>query len=134
MEYCRTCDEEITDAANYCPHCGTSLNDKLDSEEGLDKFWNAVDGLVDSQVDGLKDWDLTVPAYMEDEYVLGLRMYVMGNAKGTIRTLILLAADDWDDVDPDDLDLSFVYDRIIQRIDERETDIKAAVNVEEPDF
>ncbi|MFP9061737.1 hypothetical protein ACLI4R_14555 [Natrialbaceae archaeon A-chndr2] len=51
-----------------------------------------------------------------------------------VTTLILLAADDWEDTDPDDLDLSPVYERVIDRVDEREDDIKAAVNVEEPDF
>ncbi|MFP9061736.1 zinc ribbon domain-containing protein [Natrialbaceae archaeon A-chndr2] len=81
MVYCRNCGEEVSDSAIYCPSCGNSLNQAEDTETGLDKFWNTIDGLVDSQVDGLKDRDISVPPYLEDKLVFGLRMYIMGNVK-----------------------------------------------------
>jgi hypothetical protein len=56
-----------------------------------------------------------------------LQMYVIGYLKAEFTTVILVASESWDDCDFDDLDLTPVYERIVELIQNRGEDIQDAV-------
>ncbi len=129
MNSCPECGEEVTDCANFCPNCGTSVDHGEQTGDEL----AVVDQIVDEEIDVVESWNNSVPAYMVDEYIIGLRLYLVGISKGTLRTLIVSAtAGKWNDIDSENLNVTPVYKRIIDRSDEREDDIQAMVEIKEP--
>lgn len=61
-------------------------------------------------------------------------MYLLGQLKGEFSTLITIAAMDWDDIDPMELDFSDVYNLIKEKIDARERDIRGLVEPDDLDY
>lgn len=130
MGYCRSCGEEVGTSDRYCWNCGDRLTEHGPDEEVLEKFWGIIDGLVDSEVEHLAKSDLEVVPPLVDRYLFAYKLYIFGVVKGTVSTIIFIVAEDWDDVEQTDLDLSPVYERIFDRISEREDDIRVAIEEE----
>ncbi|QCC51406.1 zinc ribbon domain-containing protein [Halapricum salinum] len=128
MVYCQHCGEQIAKTDRYCSGCGRK-QEQRSSKEPLEEFFSKIDRLVDRQV----DWIATKYPDIEqeillDEHTFAMQMYVIGLLKGQIGTLILLSADDWDDTDRENIDLDPIYSYLVDTVQEREGNIREALN------
>lgn len=128
MVYCRECGEQIEDSDTYCWNCGTNLEKETDSksmDERAEKFRSLIEGMIDREIERIsKDPDLAVAPPLLDRFAFAVRMYIIGNMKGTVSTLLIGAADDADDVNPVEIDLSPVYEWIVNTVEDREDEIR----------
>lgn len=128
MESCPKCETETSASANYCSACGTRLAN-ADKTPERHQFWRLIDNLVDVEIETLKNRttiDLA-PGHLRDNTVFALKVYVIGFVKGLMYVVVLNAAREWEDQDFEDLDLSPIYERIVERVDEQEAEIEAAL-------
>lgn len=136
MVYCRECGEEIPESSRYCQFCGTRIDqakNDASTEERVEKFWELVEGMIDREVTRIEEnEELHVDPYLLDQFAFANEMYIIGLIRGRIGALLLTTVIESDELEVENYDLSPVYERIVESVQDREDQIREAMENPEP--
>jgi len=127
MVYCRECGVEVDESDIYCWNCGRDLGEDSDDrsvEQRAEDWWELVERLIDMEVDDIGSSDVEVPPPLLDKFTYAYKMYIIGVMKGRLQIMLWTAAEEHEDSNLDDIDLSPVYQYLKEAVEEREDDIR----------
>lgn len=133
MVYCRSCGEEIHEADNYCPSCGTQTapdQNYRSVDEQADQFIELFEGMIDGEIERIAESDVDVSPFLLDQFTFAFKMYIIGLMKGYMTLLLLSGVKDTDNSDVLETDFSPFYEWIVDTVEEREDRIREALEEE----
>lgn len=126
MVYCRDCGEAVEESDVYCWQCGTDLTADADEPAGDElatAFWDMLEWVIDAEIDHIATSEVSVTPPLLDRFTFAYQMYIMGFTKGIVYTVFLSAVDDPEE-DTLDADLSPIYERIVEAVQDRENRLR----------